>query len=85
MAAVYELIRTRMVIGPAQVLTRYHNKYVTHTRSSVYGEESIIGYDADVNSLYLYYSGNLMPYSKDLLVINEKPFDQKRTNFRRTF
>ena len=68
-----------MVVGPVQVLTRCHDKYVIHIKSLVYGEESIIGFAADVNSLYLYCSGHLMPCSKDLLVINVKSFDQKRT------
>ena len=36
----------------------------------------IIGYDA--NSLYLYCSGDVMPCGKDTLVVNKKPFDQKR-------
>ena len=66
-----------MVVGPVQVLTRYHDKYVIHIKSLVYGEESIIGFAADVNSLYLYCSGHLMPCSKDLLVINVKSFDHK--------
>ena len=35
-----------------------------------------IGYDA--NSLYLYCSGDEMPCGKDTLVVNKKPFDQKR-------
>ena len=38
--------------------------------------KSIIGYDA--NALYLYCSGDVMPYGKDTLVVNEKLFDQKR-------
>ena len=36
----------------------------------------IIGYDA--NSLYLYCSGDVMPCGKDSLVVNKKPFNQKR-------
>ena len=36
----------------------------------------IMGYDA--NSLYLYCSGDVMPCGKDTLVVNKKPFDQKR-------
>ena len=36
----------------------------------------VIGYDA--NSLYLYCSGDAMPCGKDTLVVNKKPFDQKR-------
>ena len=79
--AVYELLRTGMVGGPAQVFTRYHEKNTTHIGSHVYEEKSkltkgIMGYD--VNALYLYCSGDVMPYGKDTLVVNEKPFDQKR-------
>ena len=81
-AAVYELLKRSMVGGPAQVFTRYHEKDISRTRSHAYGEKSkltksIIGYDA--NSLYLYYSGDEMPCGKDTLVVNEKPFNQKRT------
>ena len=36
--AVYELLRTGMVGGPAQVFTRYHDKNITRIRSHVYGE-----------------------------------------------
>ena len=77
--AVYELLRTGMVGGPAHVFTRYHEKDITRIRSHVYGEKSkltkgVIGYDA--NSLYLYCSGDIMPCVKDTLVINKKPFDQ---------
>ena len=51
-------------------------------RSHVYGEKSklkkgIIGYDA--NSLYLYYSGDIMPCGQDTPILSKKPFDQKRT------
>ena len=47
----------------------------------VYGEKSklkkgVIGYDAD--ALYLYCSGDVMSCGKDTLVVNDKPFDQKR-------
>ena len=38
--AVYELLRTSMVGGPAQVLTRYHEKDITRIRSNVYGEKT---------------------------------------------
>ena len=70
-----------MVGGPAQVFTRYHEKDITRIRSHVYEEKSkltkgVIGYD--VNALYLYCSGNVMPCGKDMLVVNKKPFDQKR-------
>ena len=30
----------RMVVGPAQMLTRYHDKYVTHIRPLAHGEEN---------------------------------------------
>ena len=80
-AAVYDLLRTGMVGGPAQVFTRYHEKDITRIRSHVYGEKSkltkgVIGYDA--NALYLYCSGEVMPCGKDTLVVNKKLFDQKR-------
>ena len=47
----------------------------------MYGETSkltkgVIGHD--VNALYLYCSGDVMPCGKDTLVVNKKPFDQKR-------
>ena len=79
--AVYNLLRTGMVGGPVQVFTRYHEKDITRIRSHVYEEKSkltkgIIGYD--VNALYLYCSGDVMPCGKDALVMNKKPFDQKR-------
>ena len=72
-AAVYELLRTGTVGGPAQVFTRYHEKDIARIRFHVYGEKSklarsIIGYDA--NSLYLYCSGDVMPCGKDTLVVN---------------
>ena len=59
--AVYELIRTVMVGGPAEVFTRYHEKNITRIRFYVYGEKGklikvVIGYDA--NGLYLYCLGN---------------------------
>ena len=80
-AAVYDPLRTGMVDGPVQVFTRYYKKDITRIRSHVYEEKSkltkgIMGYD--VNALYLYCSGDVMPYGKDTLVVNEKPFDQKR-------
>ena len=80
-AAVYELLRTDIVGGPAQVSTRYHEKNITRIRSHVYGERSklrkgIISYDA--NALYLYSSGDVMPCGKDMLVVNKKPYDQKQ-------
>ena len=70
-----------MVGGPAQVFTRYHEKDITRIRSHVYGENGklimvVIGYDA--NGLYLHCSGNVMPCGKDTLIVNKKPFDQKR-------
>ena len=79
--AVSELLRTGMVRGPVQVFTSYHEKDITRIRPHVYGEKSnltkgVIGYDANV--LYLYCSGDVMPCGKDTLVVNKKPFDQKR-------
>ena len=84
--AVYELLKTGMVGRPAQVFTRYHEKDITRIRSHVYEEKlkiekgklkkGIIGYDT--NALYLYCSGDVMPCSKDTLVVNKKLFDQKR-------
>ena len=38
--------------------------------------KGVIGFDA--NALYLYCSGDIMPCGKDTLVVNKKPFDQKR-------
>ena len=51
-AAVYHLLRTGMVSGPAQVFTKYHEKDTKRIRSHVYGEKSkltkgSIGYDAN--------------------------------------
>ena len=79
-AAVYELLRTGMVGGQAQVFTRYHEKGITRIRSHVYEEKSklrkgVIGYDA--NPLYLYCSGDVMPCGRDTLAGYKKPFDQK--------
>ena len=70
-----------MVYGPMQIFTRHHEKDITHIRSHLHGEKSkmtrgIIGYDA--NSLYLYCSGDAMPCGKGSLVVNKKPYDQKR-------
>ena len=80
-AVVYELLRTGMVGGPAQVFTRHHEKDITRIRCHVYGEKSkltrgIIGHYA--NSLYIYCPGDVMPCDKDTLVVNKKPFDPKR-------
>ena len=80
-AAVYDLLRTGMMARLAQVFTRYHEKDFTRIRSHVYGEKSkltrgITSYDE--NSLNLYCSGDVMPYGKDTLVVNKKPFGQKR-------
>ena len=79
--AAYDLLRTGMVGGPAQVFTRCHEKNFTRIRSHVYGGKSkltkgIIRYDA--SALYLYSSGDVMPYGKDMLVVNKNPYDQKR-------
>ena len=62
-AAVYELLRTGMVVGPAQVFTRYHEIDIKSIRSHVYGGKSkltkgVMGYDA--NALYLYCSGDAL-------------------------
>ena len=80
-AAVYELLRTDMVGGPAQILTRYHEKDITRKRSHVHEEESkltkdVIGYDANV--LYLNYSGDVITCGNDTLVVKKKSFNQKR-------
>ena len=50
--AVYDLLRTDVMGGPAQVFTRYHEKDVTCIRSHVYEEKrkltkGIIGYGAN--------------------------------------
>ena len=79
--AVYELLRTSMVGEPAHVFTRCHEKDIARIKSHVYGKnrkltKGVIGYD--VNGLYLYSSGDVMPCVKDTLVANKKPFDQKR-------
>ena len=79
--AVYDLLRTGMVGGPAHVFTRYHEKDITRKRSHVYEEKSkltkgVVGYDA--NALYLYCLGNIMPCGKDTLNVKKKPYDQKR-------
>ena len=78
---VYDLLRTVVVGGPAQVFTRYHEKDITRIKSQVYGAKSnltkgVIGCDA--NALHLYCSGDVMPCGKDTLVVNKKPFGQKR-------
>ena len=70
-----------MIGGSAQVFTRDHEKDITSIRSHVYGEKSkltkgVIGYD--VNALYLYCSGDVMHCDQDTLVVNKKPFGQKR-------
>ena len=77
----YDLLRTGMVGGSAQVFTRYHEKDITRIRSHVYEGKSklrrgVIGYDT--NALYLYCSGDIMPCGKDTLVVKKKPDDQKR-------
>ena len=62
-AAVYELLRTSTVGGPAEIFTRYHEKDITRIRSHLYGEKSkltkgIIYYDA--NASYIYCSDQVM-------------------------
>ena len=79
--AVYELLRTDIIGGPVQVFTRYHEKDITRIRFHVYGEKGqlikvVIGCDA--NGLCLHCSGNVMPCGKETLVVNRKPYDQKR-------
>ena len=66
---------------PAQAFTRYHEKDITRIRSHVYGEKykltkGVIDYDG--NGLYIGCLGDLMPCGKDTLVVNQKPFDQRR-------
>ena len=73
----YNLLKTGMVGGPAQVFTRYHEKDVTYIRLHIeQGKlcKKIIGYDA--NALYLYCSGDVMPCGKDKLTVIEKPYDK---------
>ena len=73
----YNLLKTGMVGGPAQVFTRYHEKDVTYIRSHIEREKlckEIIGYDA--NALYLYCSGDVMPCGKDKLTVIEKPYEK---------
>ena len=73
----YNLLKTGMFGGPAQVFTRYHEKDVTYIRSHIEREKlckKIIGYDA--NALYLYCSGDVMPCGKDKLTVIEKPYDK---------
>ena len=70
-----------MVGRPAQVFKRYHEKDTTMIRPHVHREKSkltksVMGYYA--NALYFYCSGDVMPCGKDMLVVNKKPFDQKR-------
>ena len=80
--AVYELLRAGIVGGPVQVFTRYYEKEIIRIRPQMYGEKSKLTKGAigcDANSLYLYCSGDVMPCGKDTLIVNKKPFDQKRT------
>ena len=73
----YNLLKTGMAGGPAQVFTRYHGKDVTYIRSHIGREKlckKIIGYDA--NALYLYCSGDVMPCGKDKLTVIEKRYDK---------
>ena len=69
----YNMLKTGMVGGPAQVFTRYHEKDVTYIhieREKLF--KKIIGYDA--KALYLYCSGDVMPCGKDKLTVIEKPY-----------
>ena len=43
--AIYELLRTGMVGGTAQVITRYHEKDITRIRSHMYEEKSKLTWD----------------------------------------
>ena len=84
----YNLLKTGMVGGPAQVFTRYHEKDVTYIKSHIEREKlckKIIGCDA--NALYLYCSGDVMPCGKDKLTVIEKPYDkmQIQTYLRTSF
>ena len=79
--AVYNLLKTGMVGGPSIVFCRYHEVGVTQIRSHKYGKEAkpcsgVIGYDA--NALYLYCSGSELPCGKDTLVLNRRPYEEKR-------
>ena len=76
-AAVCELLRTRMVTEPAQLLTGYNDKDITYIKFHVHGKDSIlpkniIGYDE--NLLNLYWFRDVMNCGKDTLVVNEKSF-----------
>ena len=75
-AAVYELLRTGMVDGPAQVFTRYHEKDTTCIRSHVH----VKGYNAN-----LYCSNDVMPCGKDSLVIRSHLIKRKLKIFWRIF
>ena len=78
--AVYNLLKTGMVGGPAIVFCRYHEAGVTKIRSHKYDDArtcgGVIGYDASL--LYLYCLGLWMPCGKDTLVINRRPHEEKR-------
>ena len=70
-----------MLGRPAQVFTRYHEKDITGIKSHVYGKKrklTKVAIDYDANAFYLYCSRDVMPCGKDTLVVNKKPFDQKR-------
>ena len=79
--AVYELLRTWWA-GQRKFLQGIMKRCHTHKISRVCEicksklTRDIIGYDA--NSLYLHCSGDVMSCGKDTLVVNKKPFDQKR-------
>ena len=76
--ATYELLRTGMAGGPAEFFTRYHEKYITHITSDLYGEKSKLTKGVLANVLYLYCSGHVMPCGEDTLVVSKKSFDEKR-------
>lgn len=80
------MLRTGMLGDSVHLFTRHLDKdkiykILSRIRSYAYGKESklkknITGFDA--NTLYLYCSGDVMPFGKDTLVLNEKPFDRKQ-------
>lgn len=77
---VYNLLKTGMVGGPSIVFCRYHEAGVTKIRSHKFKDakfcRGVIGYDA--NALYLYCSGSEMPCGKDTLIVNRRPYEEKR-------
>ena len=79
--SVYNLLKTGMIGGPAIVFCRYHEAGVTKIRSHKYDGEAktcggVLGYDA--NALYPYCTGSEMPVGKESLVVNRRPYEEKR-------